>query len=69
MPNLNADKETQVAQVVRICLPVQEPARDTGSNPGLERSSRGGRGNPLLYSCLDRGAWWAIVNGVAKSQT
>ena len=28
-------------------------------------------GNPLQYSCLenplDRGAWWAIVYGVAKS--
>ena len=30
-------------------------------------------GNPLLYYCLknsmDRGAWWATVHGVAKSQT
>ena len=30
-------------------------------------------GNPLQYSCLknlrDIGAWWAIVHGVAKSQT
>ena len=30
-------------------------------------------GNPLQYSCLenpmDRGAWWAAVHGVAKSQT
>ena len=29
-------------------------------------------GNPLQYSCLensmDRGAWWATVHGVAKSQ-
>ena len=29
--------------------------------------------NPLQYSCLDnpmdRGAWWAIVHGVIKSQT
>ena len=28
---------------------------------------------PLQYSCLenrmDRGAWWAIVRGVAKSRT
>ena len=28
--------------------------------------------NPLQYSCLgkpmDRGAWWATVHGVAKSQ-
>ena len=32
-----------------------------------------GNGNPLQYSCLenpmDRGAWWAAVHGVAKSQT
>ena len=35
--------------------------------------SREGNGNPLQYSCLenptDRGAWWAAVHGVAKSQT
>ena len=33
----------------------------------------GGLWNPHQYSCLgnhmDRGAWWAIVHGVAKSQT
>ena len=32
-----------------------------------------GNGNPLRYSCLDNpmdgGAWWAAVNGVAKSRT
>ena len=32
-----------------------------------------GNGNPLQYSCLespmDRGAWWATVGGVTKSQT
>ena len=32
-----------------------------------------GEGNPLQCSCLenpmDRGAWWATVHGVAKSQT
>ena len=32
-----------------------------------------GNGNPLQYSCLenpmDRGAWWAAVHGVMKSQT
>ena len=42
-------------------------ARDTGdpgSTPGSGRSSGGGNGNPLQYSCLentmDRGAWHAI---------
>jgi len=32
----------------------------------------GGKGNPLQYSCLgnpmDRGAWWAMVSGIADSQ-
>ena len=45
----------------------------TGSIPGSGRFPGGGNGNPLLYSCLenpmDREAWWAIVHGVAKSQT
>ena len=48
-------------------------ARDAGSNPGLGRSSGGGNGNQLQYSCLensmDRGAWQATVHGVTKSQT
>ena len=43
---------------------------DLGSIPRLGRSPRGGHGNPLQYSCLenpmDRGAWWAIVQWVAK---
>ena len=48
-------------------------AGNLGSIPGLGRSSGGGHGNPCQYSCLDkvvdRGAWWATVHGVAKSQT
>ena len=48
-------------------------AGEPGSVPGLGRSPREGHGNPLQYSCLensmDRGAWWATVHGVAKSQT
>ena len=48
-------------------------AGDAGSIPGLERSSGGGNGNPLQYSCLensmDRGAWRATVHGVTQSQT
>ena len=43
---------------------------DTGSIPGSGRSSEGGNGNPLQYSCLkknltDRGAWWARVQRAA----
>ena len=48
-------------------------ARDTGSIPGLGRSPGVENGTPLQYSCLEnpmnRGAWWATVHGVAKSQT
>ena len=48
-------------------------AGDPGSIPGLGRSPGEGNGYPLQYSCLensmDRGAWQAIVHGVAKSQT
>ena len=46
---------------------------DVGSIPGLRRSPGLGNGNPFKYSCLenpmDRGAWWATVHGVTKSQT
>ena len=44
-----------------------------GSVLGLGRSPGGGHGNPRQYSCMenpmDRGAWWALVHRVAKSQT
>ena len=48
-------------------------AGDLGSIPGLGRSPGEGNGNSLQCSCLenpmDRGAWWATVHSVAKSQT
>ena len=44
--------------------------RDVGSILGSGRSSEGGHGNPLQYSCLenpmDRGAWRATVDGLQK---
>ena len=44
-----------------------------GSIPGSGRSPGEGNGNPFQYSCLEnpmaRGAWWATVHGVVKSQT
>ena len=47
--------------------------RNVGSVPGEGRSPGGGHVNPLQYSCLgspmDRGAWWATVHGITKSQT
>ena len=37
---------------------------------GQEDSPGEGNGNPLQYSCLEnamvRGAWWAVVHGVAR---
>ena len=48
-------------------------AGDVSLIPGSGRSPGGGNDNPLQYSCLenpmDRGAWWAMVYGVAKSWT
>ena len=44
-----------------------------GLIPGLGRSPGEEYCNPLQYSCLensmDRGAWWATIPGVSKSQT
>ena len=48
-------------------------AGDLGSIPESRRSPGEGNGYPLQYSCLKysmvRGAWQAIVHGVAKSCT
>ena len=62
----------------RLTLAVKNPPanagdiRDLSSSPESGRSPRGGNGNPLQYSCLekplDRGAWQATVHRVAKSQ-
>ena len=53
----------------------KESACNTGGVgliPGSGRSPGGGNGNPLQYSCLenpmDRGAWRATVNSIAKSR-
>ena len=46
---------------------------DLGLISGLGRSPGEGNGKPLQYSCLDnsmdREVWWAVVQGVTKSQT
>ena len=58
-----------VAQKVKNLL----NAGDMDSIPGSGRYPGEGHGNPFQYSCLensmDRGAWWAIVHGVAKIWT
>ena len=48
-------------------------AGDRGLIPGLGRCPGEGNGNPFQSSCLsnplDRGAWWATVQGVTESDT
>ena len=48
-------------------------AGNVGSVPGSGRSPGERNSNPSQYSCLenptDRGAWWATVPGVPKTQT
>ena len=63
----------------QVVLVVKNPPANAGGSgdpgliPGSGRSPGVGNGNPLQYSCLentmDRGAWWATVLRVAKSQT
>ena len=59
-----------VAQMAKNLPAMQETqVRSLGQEDSLEK----GNGYPLQYSCLenslDRGAWWATVHGIAKSQT
>ena len=55
------------------CKESASNAEDTGLTPGSVRSPGGGNGYPLQYyyleNSMDRGAWWATVHGVSKSQT
>ena len=64
---------SRVALVVKNPLASAGDVRDAGSVPGSGRSLGGGNGNLLQYSCLgnpmDRGALWATVHGVSKTQT
>ena len=58
--------------MVKNLLAIVGDTGDMGLIPGLGRCLGGGNGNPLQYSCLenlmDRGAWWATVHEVTKSQ-
>ena len=53
---------SQVVLVVKNPPANAGEIRDMGSIPGSGRSTGGGHGNPLQYSCLenpmDRGPWW-----------
>ena len=64
---------SQAALVVKTPPASAGDVRDVGSISGSGRSSGGGHGNPLQCSCLEnpmgRGAWQAMVHGVAEIQT
>ena len=64
---------SQMAPGVKNPLANVEDVRDVGLIPGSGRSPGEVNGSRLQYSCLrnpmDRGAWWAIVLGVAKGWT
>ena len=64
---------SQAALVVKNLPANAGDLKGRDSIPGSGRSPGVGNGNPFQYSCLkntmDRGAWWAIVHGVPKSQT
>ena len=59
--------------VVKNLTVTQGDSGDVYSISVSGRSPGEGNGNPLQYSCqenpMDRGAWWATVPGVIKSQT
>ena len=69
----NPMRPSQVALVVKNLPAHTGYVRDAGLIPGWGKSPGEGNDNPLQYSCLknpmDRGAWWATVHRVAKSQT
>ena len=62
---------SQVGVVVKNLPANAGDVKDVGLIPGLGRCSGEGNGNLFQYACLedpmDRGAWRAIVHGVAKS--
>ena len=65
---LDMTEATKSAATAAKNLPAN--AGDIGLIPGMRTSPGEENGNPLQYSCLenslDRGAWWAVVHGVAK---
>ena len=67
------ERASQVALVVKNPPANAGDLRDAGFTPESEWSSGGGHRNPLQYYCLEnpmnRGAWWATVHRVTKSQT
>src|SRR5574337_1820165 len=75
VPDLSPSFAVHLQFVAQILLIVYQKSLPNWTLfcPGLGRSPGEGNDNPLQYSCLenpmDRGAWWAVVRGVAKSWT
>ena len=72
LPAEKAHSASQVALVIKNLSANAGDIRDLGLIPGLGRSP--GEGNAIHSSILAwnpmyRGAWWATVHGIAKSQT
>ena len=69
LKSLSFEWASLVAQMVKNLPAMQK----TQVWSGLERSPAEGNGHPFQYSCLenpmDRGAWWAIVYGIAQIWT
>ena len=66
-------QQQQVAQWLNKKKNSACQCRRPGFDPGVEKIPWRKKGNPLQSSCLenpmDKGAWWATVHGVTKSQT
>ena len=77
LPRWQEDSLSMILLLSPISIVIKNPpanaadSRDAGLIPGSGRSSGGRNGKPLRCSCLgnpmDRGAWWAMVYGIAES--
>ena len=81
-PSTGSARVVSFFSILKLCVWVlgasdgKESACNAGG-PGMilgfERSSGGGTGYPLQYSCLensmDRGSWQAVVHGATESDT
>ena len=69
--NLTEDKEIKGFPGSSVVKNPPANARETRLIPESGRTPEERNGNPLQYSCLEnsmeRGPWWAIIEGVAKS--
>ena len=73
LPLLISDFEEQALSQSGLLCGLRVSTGDAGLIPGSGEPPGEGNDSPLWCSCLgnpmDGGAWWASVQGVAKSQT